>query len=138
MIFIVLKFTFEIDTYLFLLCLQYRQFLMEPEPISRSWKKCLFMKDKLMEEGICLLQHVSMGWLIHDPYIQVDKELLMALMERWYERTNLFHLSTREITIVLKDVHRILWVLMKGIPILFNEGMTYDQCRPSTNWFIGF
>jgi len=64
-----------------------------------------------------------MGWVLYAPYIQVEKELLMNLMEIWFERNNIFHLPSREITIVLNDIHRNLWVPMKGKPILFEEGM---------------
>lgn len=62
------------------------------------------MKDKLIEEDMDVLQHVGMMWLLHDPLIQVEKELLTSLMERWYEKTNTFHLPIGEIIVVPEDI----------------------------------
>jgi len=35
-------------------------------------------------------------------------------MERWFKKIDTFHVPIGEITIVLEDVHRILWLPMKG------------------------
>lgn len=57
--------------------------------------------DNLIDDEFTILQHVHMGYLLYAPYVWVDKELLIALMERWSERTNTFHLAIKEIIIIL-------------------------------------
>lgn len=47
-------------------------------------------------------------------HILYDKYFLMALMERYYDDTNMFHLLIREIMITLIDIDQILQVPMKG------------------------
>lgn len=54
---------------------------------------------------------IHMRSISHIPY---DKYFLTTLIEHWCDDTNICHLSTREITITLVDIHRILWVPMKG------------------------
>jgi len=66
---------------------------------------------------------VGMGYLLYAPYVQFHKELLMALMERWSENNNTFHLPIGEVTIVPKDVYRILHVHLKGCPIFIEENI---------------
>lgn len=44
------------------------------------------------------------------------------------------HLPTEKITIILEDVHRILWVPVKWYPILFEEEMIDEHCKSSMKW----
>ena len=61
-----------------------------------------------MVDEICFLNHARMGYLLHAPYVHVDQDLLTTFMERRSESTNTFHFPMGEITIIPKDVHRIL------------------------------
>lgn len=52
--------------------------------------------------------------LIGSTYERVDKRLITAFVERWYEETCTFHMPFGEMTITLDDVHSILHVPVSG------------------------
>ncbi|KAL6541424.1 hypothetical protein OROGR_010910 [Orobanche gracilis] len=73
-----------------------------------------------------LPQHVQMlvinsglAHLIGSTYDRVDRRLITAFCERWYEETSSFHLPIREMTTTLDDVHSLLHVPVSGRFISF-------------------
>lgn len=65
---------------------------------------------------VCGLRH-----LLYMPEIRINKGLLTILIERWHSDHNSLHLPTREISVTLEDVYRILC-----IPIT-SELVQYDH-----------
>ena len=63
------------------------------------------------------------------PYIMhqhIDSALVSAFVERWQPDTNTFHMPSREMTIMLHDVQRILGIGIKGSHLLVCLG---SPCR---------
>ncbi|KAH9304981.1 hypothetical protein KI387_009385, partial [Taxus chinensis] len=64
----------------------------------------LTMRDRMPPLLRRMRPHVSpVNW-----GIMREVGLTVSLIERWDLRTNVFHLPTREMTITLEDVYRIL------------------------------
>ena len=54
------------------------------------------------------------------PEIRSNSRLLTALAERWHSETSSFHLPTREVTVTLEDVWRILRILIVGELVVYD------------------
>lgn len=59
------------------------------------------------EENWSTLEAISLSYLAFANYIYNDRDMLIALMERWSPNSNTFNLPTGEITVTLEDVYRI-------------------------------
>lgn len=66
-------------------------------------------QDEIRQIDACGLHH-----LLYMPDITHNRGLLTTLLERWHSEHNIFHLPTGEISMTLKDVQRILHILMTG------------------------
>jgi len=38
-------------------------------------------RDRLIDDDLVIFHNDSMGYLLHSPYVQVDKELIISLIE---------------------------------------------------------
>ena len=55
------------------------------------------------------------------PDIWVNHGLLGALVERFHSKTNTFHLPPGEVTVIVKDVYRILWIPFHGMRVEYDR-----------------
>lgn len=62
-----------------------------------------------------ILSVVGLGFIGRWPWIRAHTSMMTTLMERWDSWTCKFHLSTREATITLLDVWRILKIPVRGM-----------------------
>jgi len=61
-----------------------------------------------------LIEELSLSYLTFADYIYHDKDMLIALMERWDPNSNTFHLPTGEISVTLEDVCKITRLPIRG------------------------
>lgn len=66
-------------------------------------------------------------------YIPCDKYFLITLIEHCYDNTNIFHLLMGEITIILVDIYRILWVPMKRT-LIQRATLSMDEMEEHYHW----
>nr|XP_016486011.1 PREDICTED: serine/threonine-protein phosphatase 7 long form homolog [Nicotiana tabacum] len=73
--------------------------------------------------------------------MQLDWSLITALVERWQSETHTFHLSTREATITLEDVHVLYGLRVDGRVVALPEyirSMTRAQFLDIMGQFTGY
>jgi len=63
--------------------------------------------------------------------------MLIALMERWDPNSNTFHLPTREIIVMLKDVYRITRLPIRGKLVSMIPIPSMEQAEEWATWIIG-
>ena len=78
-----------------------------------------------------------MSYLAFANYIFHDRDMLIALMERWDLNTNTFHLPTREMIITLEDVYRITKLPIKGKLVNMIPIPSMDRAEEWEIWLIG-
>jgi len=83
------------------------------------------------------VEELSLSYLVFVDYIYHDRDMIIALMERWDPNSNTFHLSTGEITVTLEDVYRITRLPIRGK--LFNMVLvpSMEQAKRWVVWLMG-
>lgn len=69
-------------------------------------------------------------------HILCDKYFLISLMEYQCNNTNIFHLPMGEMTIILTNIHHILWVPMKGT-LIQRATLSIVEMEDHCYWLIG-
>ncbi|KAI8550789.1 hypothetical protein RHMOL_Rhmol06G0134500 [Rhododendron molle] len=67
--------------------------------------------------------------------VRNDHAVLVALVERWRDTTNTFHLPPGEITVTPTDFAAITGLRVGRVPIPFDSGIHND--RAALKWFLG-
>jgi len=70
-------------------------------------------------------------------YIYHDRDMLLALMERWDPNSNIFHLLTGEITITLEDVYSITRMPIRGKLVNMIPVLSMEQAERWAVWLMG-
>lgn len=86
--------------------MQDRAYLMRCEPWITTMN--IIMKFELIVIERALLDATGLGHMRGMSCIPCEKYFLTTLMKHWCDETNTFHLPTRDIMIMLADIHRIL------------------------------
>lgn len=71
----------------------------------------------LKARQLCYIEQTGLRTFADLPFIEVDHNLLTALIERWIPETNSFHFMSDEATITLEDVACIYWLPIDGEPV---------------------
>ncbi|KAI8568017.1 hypothetical protein RHMOL_Rhmol02G0165900 [Rhododendron molle] len=67
--------------------------------------------------------------------VRVDRAVLTALTERWWDTTNTFHFRFREMTVTLIDFTAITGLRVGGEPIPYDSSIELDDV--ALEWFLG-
>ncbi|KAH7854428.1 hypothetical protein Vadar_013718 [Vaccinium darrowii] len=71
-----------------------------------------------------LVRRAGLEGLLRVPFIQLDRGLLTALIERWRPETDTFHMGEAEMAVTLQDVEVILGLPVHGEAVTGNCGIT--------------
>ncbi|KAH7851517.1 hypothetical protein Vadar_012810 [Vaccinium darrowii] len=71
-----------------------------------------------------LVRRAGLEGLLRVPFIQLDRGLLTALIERWRPETHTFHMGEAEMAVTLQDVEVILGLPVHGEAVTGNCGIT--------------
>ncbi|KAH7864868.1 hypothetical protein Vadar_034800 [Vaccinium darrowii] len=71
-----------------------------------------------------LVRRADLEGLVRVPFIQLDRGLLTALIERWRPETHSFHVGDVEMTVTLQDVKGILGLSVDGDAVTGNFSVT--------------
>lgn len=71
----------------------------------------------LKARQLCYIEQTGLRTFANLPFIEVDRNLLTALIERWIPETNSFHFMSGEATITLEDVACIYGLPIDGEPV---------------------
>jgi len=84
-----------------------------------------------------LLEELSLSYLAFSDYIYHDRDMLIALMEKWDPNSNTFYLSTREMIVTLEDVYWITRLPIRGklVNMVLIPGM--EQAERWAMWLTG-
>jgi Plant mobile domain len=67
--------------------------------------------------------------------VRVDRAVLTALTERWWDTTNTFHFRFGEMTITPLDFAAITGLRVGGDPIPYDSSLVFDDT--ALRWFLG-
>ena len=65
-------------------------------------------------------------YLLQMPQFQVNRGLLIAVVERWHSDHNTFHLLMGEMTVTPEDVHRIFRIPTVGDLVYYDQTIDGD------------
>lgn len=72
------------------------------------------MISRLTQADRDVIERCGLSSLLDMPQYIINWGLLIALVERWHNDMNTFHLATSEIIVDRKDYYQILWIPVIG------------------------
>ena len=101
------------------------------------WEECCFYLRSIMAP---IDKELELTWgclfelLGFFYYIYYDRDMLIALMERWDPNSNTFHLPIREITMTLKDLYRITRLPIRGKLVNMAPILSMERAKEGAMW----
>ena len=107
--------------------------MQDPGALKCRGRNDEFRKRRLIvvdDRVIDIVKRVGLEGLYRTPCKEIDHNLIMAFVERWWPKSHTFHLPHGETTITLQDVEVILGIPIDGEAIVGTTNKTWaDECR---------
>ncbi|KAF7132204.1 hypothetical protein RHSIM_Rhsim09G0066600 [Rhododendron simsii] len=96
----------------------------------RSAKKGIHALPRPSPPVLELIRRARLKGLCSLPFVSMDWDLIVALLERWQPETHTFHLQPGESIITLQDAKVLLGILVDGQPAIGKTNLKrYDLCQ---------